>query len=85
MQETKILMKDTMNTGRDVPRPRKNIVRRTSVTRDKLQIQCNTYQITNSIFTELEQKILKFVWKHKEPQLVKAILSLDLYFEGKLS
>ena len=48
MQETKILMKDTMNTGRDVPRPRKNIVRRTSVTRDKLQIQCNPYQITNN-------------------------------------
>ena len=32
-----------------------------------LQIQCNTYQITNGIFTELEQKISQFVWKHKRP------------------
>ena len=48
MQETKILMKDTMNRGRDIPRPRKNIVRRTSVTWGKLQIQCNPYQITNN-------------------------------------
>ena len=40
----------------------------------KLQIQCNPYQITNGIFTELEQKISQFVWKHKRPQIVKTIL-----------
>ena len=39
-----------------------------------LQIQCNLYQITNGIFTELEQKISQFVWKHKRPQIAKTIL-----------
>ena len=37
------------------------------ITQSNLQIQCNPYQITNGIFTELEQKILKFVWRHERP------------------
>ena len=43
-------------------------------TQTNLQIQCNPYQVTNGIFTEIEQKISQFVWKHKRPQIAKAIL-----------
>ena len=43
-------------------------------TQSNLQIQCNPYQITDAIFMELEQKILKFVWKHKRPRIAKAVL-----------
>ena len=38
-------------------------------TQSNLQIQPNPYQITNGIFffTELEQKMLEFVQKHRRP------------------
>ena len=34
-------------------------------TKCNLQIQCDPYQIANSIFTKLERKISQFTWKHK--------------------
>ena len=37
-----------------------------------LQIQCNPYQSTTG--TELEQIVLKCVWKHKKPWIVTTIL-----------
>ena len=38
------------------------------MTKCSLQIQCDPCQITNGIFTELEQKFSQFIWKHKRPR-----------------
>ena len=43
-------------------------------TKHNQQIQCNPYQITNCIFTELEQKISWFIWKYKRTWIAKAVL-----------
>ena len=37
-------------------------------TKSNLQIQCNPYQITNSIFTELEQKFHNSYGNTKDPE-----------------
>ena len=38
-------------------------------TQNNLHIQCNSYQITNGIFHTSQ-----FVWKHRRPQILKAIM-----------
>ena len=43
-------------------------------TKCNLEIQCDPYQITNGIFHRTRTKISQFIWKHKRPQIAKAVL-----------
>ena len=43
-------------------------------TKCNLKIQWDPYQITNDIFHRTGTNILQFTWKHKRPQIAKAVL-----------
>ena len=60
-------IKDDTNKWRNIPRSwigRINILKNEYTTQSNLQIQCNPYQVPTVFFTELDQIISQFVWKH---------------------
>ena len=70
-------IKDDINRWRDIPCPwvrRINTVKMTILPNAIYRFNEIPTKFPMAFFTELEQKISQFIWKHERPQMAKVVL-----------